>query len=180
MRAADQLIKKLALRPHPEGGYYRETYRSSTIIYSPQTNSQRNAMTHIYFLLAGGQISRMHRVAHDEIWIFLEGADLLLHTVDEKMHAYTTFRIGSLLELESLLGSQSQSQSEIKRPQNSLEPAAIVAANRWQAAESTGDYSLVSCIVAPGFDFQDFQLLTQFPGDKDKIKKFWPELARFI
>jgi predicted cupin superfamily sugar epimerase len=171
---AQWLLKHLELLPHPEGGYYRETFRSSLMVFSPRAKANRNAMTHIYYLLAGGQISRFHRVAHDECWMYQEGADLLLHTIDQDINIYRSSRIGSVPE--SL--SNPPSQRETITPP--AKPAALIPADTWQAAESTGAYTLVSCIVAPGFEFNDFTVLQQCREEKENVLKFWPELVRFI
>jgi predicted cupin superfamily sugar epimerase len=133
---AEELISLLDLEPHPEGGYYRETYRSSTSVASPSHGESRNAVTDIYFLLTNGQVSRFHRVCHDEIWHFYSGSPLRLLVWD-----------GAAVK-ETIIG----------------EPAGpfkhVVVGGEWQAAESLGEYSLVGCTVAPGFDFADFQFLT--------------------
>ena len=162
---AEWLVKKLDLQPHPEGGYYRETYRASLSVFSSQVKAERNALTHIYYLLSGDQISRLHRVAHDELWLYQEGADLIVHSVDHTIKSYHTFRVGPPQE---------------SREASPSEPVVIIPANAWQAAESTGAYTLVSCIVAPGFDFHDFTMLSQYRKEKEKISKFWPELVRLI
>ena len=150
-----ELIDRYQLQPHPEGGYYREIYRSDLQISSPRSDAERSAVTHIYFLLTKGQVSRFHRVIHDEIWNFYAGAPLRLITCDESGFG------------EELLGG------------NGGDYAAIVPGGCYQAAESTGDYSLVGCSVAPGFDFADFSFLAD-NGDADIISMLPAELKRFI
>ena len=150
-----ELIDRYQLQPHPEGGYYREIYRSNLKVVSPQNAAKRNAVTHIYFLLTQGQVSRFHRVLHDEIWNFYAGAPLRLITCDE-----------SGCE-DELLGGQEGDY------------VAVVPGECYQAAESTGEYSLVGCSVAPGFDFSDFSFLAD-NDDKDIIAKLPGEFKRFI
>jgi predicted cupin superfamily sugar epimerase len=175
---AEWLIKKLDLHPHPEGGYYREVYRSRLSVYSSQVKAERNAMTQIYFLLSGDQISRLHRVAHDELWIYLEGDALVLHTITIDLITYHTSRLGrfpiTLTPSHPLSQSHSQSNSDPN------DTTVLAPANTWQAGECDGEYTLVSCVVAPGFDFQDFKMLYSYPEEKEKMLKFWPELVRFI
>jgi predicted cupin superfamily sugar epimerase len=77
-----KLIDRYKLIPHPEGGYYREAYRSEQILYSPAAGKKRRALTHIYFLLPAGQVSRFHKVIHDEVWNFYAGAPLKLKLIE--------------------------------------------------------------------------------------------------
>ncbi len=150
-----QLIDHYGLLPHPEGGYYREIHRSALTVTSTAANAERSALTHIYFLLTKGQISRFHRVHHDEIWNFYEGSPLRLVTFD-----------GSTVE-EQLLGPAGQY-------------TCIVRGCVFQAAETTGDYSLVGCSVAPGFDFADFTFLADIPEGVDDLEKHAPSYRRFL
>jgi len=159
MKSAHQIIKELDLRPHPEGGYYKETYRSDAQVYSQQVHQDRNAITCIYFLLMQGQKSRFHRVKHDEIWHFYLGSPLRLIDIDR--HNYHAN--------ESILGDY----------QHTLCAQQIIPANHWQAAESLGKYSLVGCSVAPGFDFSDFAFLDAHL-DRKRIEKQYPQLNGFI
>ena len=141
------LIEKLRLEPHPEGGYYRQIYRSTTEVKSPKHGLARPAVTHIYFLLLKGQVSRFHRVLHDEIWNHYSGAPLTLYQLhQQQLH-------------EKRIGGEDNDM------------AAIVPGGHFQAAETTGDYSLVGCSVAPGFDFADFSFI-----DEPSLRQ-WIELA---
>ncbi|MDO8979193.1 MAG: cupin domain-containing protein [Afipia sp.] len=129
---ARDVIARLGLKPHPEGGHYRETFRD------PQTiDGSRAASTAIYFLLARGQKSHWHRVDAVEIWHYHAGSALTLRIADE--NGERKIQLGTDLTA----GEQ---------------PQAVVPAHAWQAAESTGDWTLVSCTVAPGFDFATFEL----------------------
>jgi predicted cupin superfamily sugar epimerase len=140
-----QLIDKYKLVPHPEGGYFREVFRSGQKVFSTVADAKRDAVTHIYFLLIKGQVSRFHKVLHDEIWNFYEGSPLRLVQYD-----------GTKLQ-EEIVGGTSGSY------------VSFVAGGLYQAAESTGEYSLVGCTVAPGFDFGDFSFLSD---DPDAVSAF--------
>ena len=129
--AAD-IIARLDLKPHPEGGHYRETFRDS------RTDADgRSRATAIYFLLARGERSHWHRIDAVEIWHYYAGSPLSLKIADD--HGQWSFRLGP----DVAAGEQ---------------PQAIVPPDVWQAAESTGDWTLVGCTVAPGFDFAKFEL----------------------
>jgi predicted cupin superfamily sugar epimerase len=129
--AAD-IIARLGLTPHPEGGHYRETYRD------PRCDSGgRSFSTAIYFLLARGEISRWHRIDAVEIWHHYAGGALTLQIADSD--GRRTIRLGSNLAAGEI-------------------PQAVVPPHAWQAAESTGDWTLVGCTVAPGFEFANFEL----------------------
>jgi len=151
----EDLIKKYKLVPHPEGGYFNEIYQSNLHLESPVTGEKRPAVTHIYFLLLRGQISRFHRVVHDELWHFYEGAPLSLILYD-----------GDKIKKERIGPGKNY--------------MAVVPGNVWQAAESTGQYSLVGCTVAPGFDFADFSFLNDSAGDLSYFKARQTGLDRFL
>ena len=131
---ADGLIELLALNPHPEGGYFRETFRDCGQAPAGRDGNQGRAYsTAIYFLLKAGEVSRWHRVDAAEVWHFYRGAPLEL-------------RIGTQV---FILGA------DIDEAQV---PQIVVPAGAWQAARSLGDYTLAGCTVAPGFDFEHFEL----------------------
>jgi uncharacterized protein len=127
-----EIIVRLELRPHPEGGHYRETFRDS-----PGT-SGRARSTAIYFLLARGERSHWHRIDVAEVWHYYAGDALTLQIANDGCRGHTV-RLGPDIAAG-------------ERPQ------AIVPASAWQAAESTGDWTLVGCTVAPGFEFAKFEL----------------------
>jgi hypothetical protein len=129
---ADDVIRLLDLKPHPEGGHFRETFRDAR-----QVDGARAASTAIYFLLARGERSHWHRVDAAEIWHWHAGAPLDLEIAEEGRRQ--RIRLGSDLAAG-------------ERPQ------AIVPAHAWQAAQSLGDWTLVGCTVAPGFEFAKFEL----------------------
>lgn len=130
--SAREIIKLLGLAPHPEGGYYRETFRD------PKENASRAASSAIYFLLVAGETSRWHRVDAAEIWHWYAGAGLKLRLWED----------GRQVE-DIWLGADLTSG---QRPQ------AVVPASVWQAANTVGDWTLVGCTVAPAFQFQGFEL----------------------
>ncbi len=133
LTAAD-VIHLLALAPPPEGGHFRETFRDTRTIANG-----RAASTAIYFLLARGERSRWHRVDAAEIWHWHAGAPLVLETAASEAGPVARVTLGSDLAAG-------------ERPQ------AVVAAQAWQAAQSLGDWTLVGCTVAPGFEFSGFEL----------------------
>jgi predicted cupin superfamily sugar epimerase len=128
---ASDLIRKLALKPHPEGGHYRETFRDTRLV------DGRPASTAILFLLARGERSHWHRIDAVEIWHYHAGAPLALSVVD-----------GAAEEIIRLGGDIAADET----------PQVTIPARAWQAAESLGDWSLVGCTVAPGFMFEGFEL----------------------
>jgi uncharacterized protein len=136
--AADEVIALLRLEPHPEYGYYRETFRDST-----KVGDGRSASTAIYFLLRQGERSRWHRIDATEVWHWYAGAPLLL-------------RIAAGPSRQSLRLGPDLGAGE--RPQ------AVVPAAAWQNAESLGAWTLVGCTVAPGFEFSAFELATSEPS----------------
>lgn len=127
---ADQIIDHLQLQPHPEGGWYAETWRAD--------NSGRPTATCIRFLLKQGEVSHWHRVDATEIWLFHAGAPLIL----------------SISETDTGPASDHMLSPDLTEGA----PQIIVPAGHWQAARSTGDYTLVSCVVSPGFRFEGFEL----------------------
>lgn len=158
MTRADELIATLELAPHPEGGWYRRLYRSDT--YVSAAHGPRPACTSIVYLLKAGEISRWHRVDADETWHYAEGAPLTLWCADAGFDQVTALDIGPA--------------AAQRWPQHS------VAAHRWQAARSTGEYTLVGCTVAPGFEFAGFELLAQRPELAATLHAARPDLAALI
>ena len=150
----NELIKKLNLQAHPEGGYYSETYRSEITI----PGMERQLMTAIYFLLTSDNVSRFHRIKSDELWFYHGGSSLIVHTLDKNGHTET--RVG----LDIMNGEVPQ----FLVPKDTIFGSSVNDSN---------SFSLVSCVVAPGFYFADFelfttdQLLEQFPNEKDIILK---------
>ena len=153
---AQEIITKLHLQPHPEGGWFKEIHRS---VQNVKVNEKpRSAMTSIYFLMEENQVSRWHEVDADEAWHFYEGDAL------ELLIAPPDF---SRVEKISL-NEHSKNGS----------PVFVVPAGWWQAARSTGAYSLVGCTVAPGFEFSGFRFLT--PEEKQRMDENNPEYKAFL
>jgi len=156
-----QIIDKLGLQPHPEGGYYKETYRSEGKIDKQSLGNDfkgdRNYCTSIYFLLTSNNFSAFHRIKQDEIWNFYSGSALYVHVIN-RQGEYTRHQVGMNLDA-----------SEV--------PQLVVPANCWFASsvKDLDSYSLVGCTVAPGFDFEDFELATR----ADLIKQY-PQLKIII
>lgn len=135
---AAQLVETLGLSPHPEGGYFRETWRSRLELHGLPHGAPRAASTAIYFLLPSGSFSAFHRVASDEVWHHYDGDPVELHLVEDGVHRVV------VLGRDLVRG---------ERPQH------VVPAGAWQAAVAIGDrWALCGCTVAPGFDFADFQM----------------------
>jgi len=151
-------VKNLELKPHPEGGYFKETYRSKTSGEFAGFTDKRNLSTGIYFLLEKGNFSAFHRIKSDEMWHFYAGDPLVVHMIDEEGN-YNKQLIGPKLEQGQTLQF-------------------VVPAGVWFASEviDQGSYSLVGCTVSPGFDFNDFELadknfVTKFPVHRTLIQK---------
>ena len=158
--AAAALVRTLELRPHPEGGFFREVYRSASSITPGDGRAVRAALTTIVFLVTAGEVSRWHRVRSDEVWHFYEGASLRLRTLGPDLTDPREHTIGPVAETGARMS--------------------VVPAETWQAAETTGAYSLVGCTVAPGFDFADFALAADVPGAATAIRALGPAFARFL
>jgi predicted cupin superfamily sugar epimerase len=138
--SATEIIARLDLQPHPEGGHYRETFRDPRL-----DGDGRSVSTAIYFLLARSERSHWHRIDAVETWHYYAGSALSLQIADDS--GQRTVRLGPDLAAGEV-------------------PQAIVPAQAWQSAESSGDWTLVGCTVAPGFDFAKFELAEPdwFPG----------------
>ena len=149
---ARQWIERLRLQEHPEGGWFVESFRDDRVIEA------RSASTAIYFLLEKDKPSHFHRIQSAEMWHFYAGDPLVVHQLRVDT-GYQTHMLGS-----------SWGRGEGFQ--------AVVPAHSWFAAESLGDYSLVGCTVAPGFEFADFELAEQeplcdqFPDHHDLIRKY--------
>ena len=122
--------------------------------------SSRPMLTTIYFLLPAGAVSRWHRVASDEVWHYLEGAPLEILSFADTGEALVTHTIGAL-------------------DQNCV-PEHVVPAGAWQAARSTGAYTLVSCVVGPGFTFEDFSMLRDAPEESARVVRSCPAAAPYV
>jgi uncharacterized protein len=134
----DSLIETLGLKPHPEGGHFCETFRDDTSLNDPDSKARAHS-TAIYYLLKAGEQSHWHRVDAAEIW-----------------HWYA----GSPLRLSLAINSDAQQSNLVLGPDvlNGERPQRIIPANAWQAAASMGAWTLVGCTVAPGFEFEHFEM----------------------
>jgi predicted cupin superfamily sugar epimerase len=132
--AAADVIRLLDLKPHPEGGHFRETFRDARIDENGRAHS-----TAIYFLLARGERSHWHRLDAAEVWHWHAGAPLTLELAAHDLGPVTRVALGP-----DLAAAQ--------------QPQAIVPAHAWQAAASLGEWTLVGCTMAPGFEFAGFEL----------------------
>jgi predicted cupin superfamily sugar epimerase len=147
------LIERLGLAPHPEGGWYRQVHRSGLKVQTP--GGERTALTTIYYLLEQNGLersgtSRWHVVDADEVWHFYAGA---------------------LLELFIYYpGTGQLSQRTLGSPADGHEAVAVVHAGSWQAARTTGSYSLMGCTVGPGFEFSGFQFVSALADHQQHFK----------
>lgn len=158
-QSPEQLISYYQLLPHPEGGYYKETYRSGAVIDtgSNEFPGARSYSTAIYFLLQQQDFSAFHRIKSDEIWHFYAGGPLLIHVIDPAGNL-TTIRLGRNADA----GETFQ---------------AVVPAGCWFASElvAGAGFTFVGCTVAPGFDFSDFEL-----AEKEKLSVLFPRHSDII
>lgn len=150
METAAQIVERLALKPHPEGGWYREVHRAAERVET--SRGSRSALTTIFYMLERAQLSRWHVVTSDEVWHFYSGEPLELLAYDPRSRSFT----------RSVLTSR--------------DPIGVIAAGVWQAARSLGAYSLVGCNVGPGFEFEDFQFVDAVAGSR---AHFVGELASY-
>ncbi|OWT80589.1 MULTISPECIES: cupin domain-containing protein [unclassified Achromobacter] len=156
--SSEELISRLALQPHPEGGHFRETYRSQERVKRSHGESTRSAATAIYYLLRGEERSTWHRIKSDEMWHFYDGAPLNVYVLLPEDEV-KVLCLGNPLEHQ---GADFQ---------------ALVPAGAWFAAAcSVADgYSLVGCTVAPGFEFEEFEI-----AQADVLLRDWPRHRALI
>ena len=144
MQTAQFWISHLNLSAHPEGGYFSETYRCNEEIGDSELkqkySGKRNLATSIYFLLKHGEVSKLHRLKSDEIWYFHHGSPLLVHIFYEG--SYTCIRMGS--------NAKDNEQLQVLLPAGSIFGAEV---------ETPDGFSLLGCMVTPGFHFDDFELI---------------------
>jgi len=162
MESKNYWIDQLDLLPHPEGGYYREVYRSEGGIPAEKlgltTGGVRSFATSIYFLVEHETPTKFHRLAFDELWFFHAGSPLIIHSLDPD-HGHQTIQLGPPHTFQCVVAA------------NTIFGSEVVEKNGW---------ALVSCVEAPGFDFKEFELLEQadlleaFPEHASIIKKLNP------
>jgi len=157
IKDAPYWIQKLRLEPHPEGGYYRQTYQADLRLAKEALPSQfkgsRSASTAIYFLLEGENFSAFHRLQSDELWHFYVGEALLVHVI-EPDGRYSQIRLGSDLEAGEVLQVVVKAGCWFASHLFASQPVASQLRDR-------KPFALVGCTVAPGFDFDDFELATR-------------------
>ncbi|MDG1754639.1 MAG: cupin domain-containing protein [Rhodothermales bacterium] len=153
-----ELIALHRMRPHPEGCFFAEVFRSENKVDPQDDRPTRSAVTAILFLMPEGDISRFHRVRSDEVWSHLEGAPVRQISLSPDLDQMNGF------ELSASKDGQ---------------PLRVIPADWWQASVSMGSFSLVSCTVGPGFDFDDFEMACNSPSGSAIIAKY-PHLAQFV
>ena len=157
--AARYWIDHLHLNRHPEGGWFRETYRAAETIPADALPARfegpRSFSTAIHFLLEQGDFSALHRLKSDEIWHFYDGGTLTLHVITPEGERY-----------EILLGPDAEQGERFQ---------VVVPAGCWFGAETSAGFSLVGCTLAPGFDFSDFEM-----GDRDGLTILFPKHSALI
>jgi len=156
---AAALIEHLRLEPHPEGGYYREVFRAGAAVHLDDARGARPALTTIYFLLTADDHSAWHQLRSDEVWHFYDGAPLDLYRMGASFGTVSRLRLGPLAPI--------------------ARPVAVIPAGAWQAARSTGAYTLVGCTMGPGFDEADFRLLRDTP-EVEAFRAAQPEWAELL
>ena len=157
---AVELIRLLDLAPHPEGGYFREIFRSSLRVSPADGRPARSALTTIFFLLVEGQFSRWHGVASDEVWHLYEGGPLELFVASRDVGDLRRLRLGPAGATDG--------------------PTHTIPAYCWQAARPLGDFALAGCTVGPGFEFEDFRFLADDPATVDRLRVTAPDLVTLL
>ena len=147
-----RLVRKLGLEKHPEGGHFKQTYRSVAIVNVEGYDGQRNIATAIYYLLSGSEFSAFHRIKSDEIWHHYAGGSITLYAISND---------GKL--------------SKIKVDKDM--PQAVIKADSWFAAALDGkrSYCLLGCTMSPGFDYRDWEL-----GKRDDLIMMYPQHKKII
>ncbi|MBX7194995.1 MAG: cupin domain-containing protein [Sandaracinaceae bacterium] len=162
---ADAIVRALGLVPHPEGGFYRESYRAPLVLpasaLSARHGGDRSASTAIYFLVPRRSFSALHRIASDEVWHFYAGAPLEIVELAPD---------GALTR--TVLGADLRAG---ERPQHVVPAGAWFGSRVLAGTDARGDHALVGCTVAPGFDFADFEL-----GTRDALVRMFPAHAAIV
>ena len=160
MRGPEYYVERLGMQPHPEGGWYKETYRSNGAIRQSalgEFNGDRSYATGIYFILTKENFSAFHRIKSDEMWHFYDGDGLAVHELKPN-GSYIKHQLGLNLDSEQ-------------------QPQFVISANSWFASVvvQNGSWCLVGCTVSPGFDFQDFEL-----AERNSLIAEYPEHQELI
>ena len=181
---AAQMAASLGLEPHPEGGFYLETYRAAQTLQTPR--GERPASTAIIFLVTEGSVSKLHRLTSDELWVFQGGLPLEIVTIAPDGGLQRRV-LGDLEEIvrSRVHGDEPTAEIPVGLPAGSLDwlSQALVPAGSWQGARLAGGphlpaqyaWALVSCVVTPGFDFADFEL-----GERDALLAAFPRHSALV
>jgi predicted cupin superfamily sugar epimerase len=187
---AAQMAASLGLEPHPEGGYYLETYRAAQTLRTPR--GERPASTAIVFLITAESVSRLHRLASDELWVYQGGLPLELVTIATGGELERRL-LGDPVEIGRRdQGHRPTDEVPAGPPEGSAGPAecsprllpqALVPAGSWQGARlavgphlpADRAWALVSCVVTPGFDFEDFEL-----GEREALLAAFPQYGDLV
>lgn len=156
MSNASKYIQELQLQPHPEGGFYKETYRAETLVDVEGFKGARNVSTAIYFLLEGKEKSHFHKIKSDELWFYHDGASLEIYVLEKT--GLKLIRLGKNI-----------TEGEVLQ--------AVIPANVWFASKVKNNegFVLVSCTVAPGFSFEDFEM-----ANKEELYQLFPQEREVI
>jgi hypothetical protein len=157
---ASTLVRELGLQPHPEGGHYRELFRSARGVRPDDGRAARRALTSIDFLLVQGEFSVWHRVASDEAWHLMEGEALRLWLIAPDLSSIDALTLAPV--------------SATRRPRH------VVPAGWWQAAEPEGEFAYVGATVGPGFEFEDFAFGRDDAALRSALDRLHPELRRLL
>ena len=158
---AAELIRQLGLQPHPEGGHFREVFRSAGTVQPGDARAPRSALTTIDFLLAHGERSAWHRVRSDEVWHLLEGGPLGLWLMSPALDTVEAVTLGRV-------------------DGRGATPRHAVPAGWWQAAEPLGPYAYAGATVGPGFDFADFAFLRDDAAASARLAALRADLCRLL
>ncbi len=153
-----EIIELYDLSKHPEGGYYKEVYRSDDAV--EVDGKKKSWVTDIYFLLPKDEFSAAHQIKFDEIWHFYEGAPLEL--------------------IDLAVEESSLSKIILGNGENNAQYKHCIKGGHWQAAKSLGEYSFLGCTVAPGFDFEDFKMLRNLTDECTKLIKDFPSIEEYL
>jgi hypothetical protein len=156
----EQLVEQLSLAPHPQGGFLGEAFRSTSNVEPDDGRGERPALSAMYMLLLDGHPSRMHAVKADEVWHFCEGSPIEVFWATEGEHELH----------KATLGPTSPGTV----------PMVTIPGNCWRAARSSGDFSLVSCVLGPAFDLRDFSPLVIKPELAATLSANHPELENLL
>ena len=160
-RTADYWINGLKLLPHPEGGYYKESYRSDEVIpghsLPERFSGERHHSTAIHYLLKNNECSKFHRIKSDEMWHYYDGRELIIFSIDEK-------------------GALSENKLGLDLSKGEL-PQVLIKAGHWFGAKlaNADSYCLAGCTVSPGFHFDDFEI-----GSRANLQKLFPQHSKII